>query len=799
MFQEVTAHNFMRFKEVTLPLENQGLVLILGRNEDAEHAGSNGAGKALALDTKVLTSQGWSTIGALQVGDEVYSPSGQLVPVIAKSEVWTDRPCYNITFDNREEVTCDENHLWQVTQARDRSLKTTKQLSKLVRWREPNTIPARRKQYNGHNWTIDCASPSLPQSNRRNRLDPNLSHKIVSIEKVPSVPTQCIQVGHPAGMFCITESQIPTHNSSLIDMLTWGVWGKTVRNLKHDAVINRTVGKNCHVQVKLLVDGAAYVIDRHRKCDYTDKPNDLLLTMDGEDITGASMDQTQQRIEALLGLDFPTFQCMMPGAGLKAAEMTDATIKELLEKLLRTEAMATAHQLAKDKAKQLKANLETLVDSRRALDVEVAQVTLKQQDYHERAQSAYSDKVLALLALSQRNADLQDQIRAEEELVAQGEEARAERDLKAPVTQELLKSMEEADTLLKKSTALHESNRSTYNHAVLSADRDLQRCDGEIKSLATHCSHCGQQIPEDKFQGVLTKLEEKRAYLVEEAARNLREFEDWQKESLALLALVKADRDEKATAALTASVELDVLTEASRASLASEKVLPALRDSLAQVVLDTKSKENEVSPYLALNTEALATIEALRAKEVTLVEKIGTTEALLAQYAFWVDGFSAKGLRSHMLKIVAPILNTAAAKYSEVVTGGEIEVLFSTTKTLKSGDEREEFSIQVTTEDGADSYTGCSAGEKARVDLIIAFALGDLAQRRARKQIPFRFLDEPFESIDEEGNEAILSLLKSQKDYNTVYCITHKQSFQQLFNKHLCVVKSGGESKLEFS
>jgi len=77
-------------------------------------------------------------------------------------------------------------------------------------------------------------------------------------------------------------------------------------------------------------------------------------------------------------------------------------------------------------------------------------------------------------------------------------------------------------------------------------------------------------------------------------------------------------------------------------------------------------------------------------------------------------------------------------------------------------------------------------------------ALGELASLRAEKTIPFRFLDEPFESIDESGTEAIVTLLNQQKEkYNTVYVITHQDHFKQLFPKRLTMVKQNGISSLE--
>jgi hypothetical protein len=71
-------------------------------------------GKALALDTKIPTPTGWTTMGELKVGDEVLSPSGDSVKVLTKTDPMYDHKCYKIYFDNGEEIVADADHLWEV-------------------------------------------------------------------------------------------------------------------------------------------------------------------------------------------------------------------------------------------------------------------------------------------------------------------------------------------------------------------------------------------------------------------------------------------------------------------------------------------------------------------------------------------------------------------------------------------------------------------------------------------------------------------------------------------------------------
>jgi hypothetical protein len=70
--------------------------------------------KGLALDTPIPTPSGWTTMRAIQVGDEVFDSTGAPCKVTEKSEVhW--RRCYRVRFDDASSVVCDDDHLWVTT------------------------------------------------------------------------------------------------------------------------------------------------------------------------------------------------------------------------------------------------------------------------------------------------------------------------------------------------------------------------------------------------------------------------------------------------------------------------------------------------------------------------------------------------------------------------------------------------------------------------------------------------------------------------------------------------------------
>lgn len=69
--------------------------------------------KGLAVDEPLPTPTGWTTMGAVEVGDELVGADGCPTTVIGKSQVH-HRPCYRITFDDGTDIVCDNEHLWQL-------------------------------------------------------------------------------------------------------------------------------------------------------------------------------------------------------------------------------------------------------------------------------------------------------------------------------------------------------------------------------------------------------------------------------------------------------------------------------------------------------------------------------------------------------------------------------------------------------------------------------------------------------------------------------------------------------------
>ena len=98
-------------------------------------------GKALALDTVLPTPTGWTTMGEVDVGDQLLSGEGTATRVVAATDVLAGRPCYCVRFDDGSQVVADAQHQWFTTSRAERrthspgSVRTTAELAATLRLR----------------------------------------------------------------------------------------------------------------------------------------------------------------------------------------------------------------------------------------------------------------------------------------------------------------------------------------------------------------------------------------------------------------------------------------------------------------------------------------------------------------------------------------------------------------------------------------------------------------------------------------------------------------------------------------
>jgi deoxycytidine triphosphate deaminase len=180
-------------------------------------------GKALALDTEVPTPSGWTTMGEIQPGDEVFGPDGRAIRVIEATGVISHRPCREVVFSDGTTVVADIHHRWEVLSETRRQVLTTAQIERTLERSAYAVAPAPpRLTEAALAGSGGCGEKRIhtvhfsPHPTRRTRVGRFARGRaIVAVRPAESVPVRCIQVASARGVYLVTRALIPTHNSSL--------------------------------------------------------------------------------------------------------------------------------------------------------------------------------------------------------------------------------------------------------------------------------------------------------------------------------------------------------------------------------------------------------------------------------------------------------------------------------------------------------------------------------------------------------------------------------------------------------
>lgn len=90
--------------------------------------------------------------------------------------------------------------------------------------------------------------------------------------------------------------------SSLLEMLAFALFGKTIRKSTEDALVNCDARKGLVVEITVEKPGVGTAVITRGK-----KPTHLLFSIDGQDRTQENAARTQESIEATLGINYKTF------------------------------------------------------------------------------------------------------------------------------------------------------------------------------------------------------------------------------------------------------------------------------------------------------------------------------------------------------------------------------------------------------------------------------------------------------------------------------------------------------------
>ena len=529
-----------------------------------------------------------------------------------------------------------------------------------------------------------------------------------------------------------------TGKTTIVNALSYALYGEALTNIKRDNLINKTNGKQMMVTVEFEKDGVDYRIERGRK------PNVLRLFSDGEenkDDDGAQGDsrETQKFIEKIIGFPHEMFKQLIalntytePFLSLRANDQ-----RAMIEQLLGITELSEKADILKDLLKQTKDSIkeeeiriDAVKNSNELIEKNIREIEMRSKAWAK----THSEKV----------TELEESIASLMEIDIDAEIAGHESNAEASELTTQLKVLKtELDTI-----------NTSYNRSQIK----ITELEGNLVSaLAGTCPACGQgtahlSTHEEYTQELRDKIAEEAAYSTEREAKI-------------------ADL-ESAIDSIDIPEVVDTFYETAEGAYTHRTNLENLANSFVE-------KSAEENPY----TEQVEQLKESGLQEIEF-DKINELTELREHQEFLYKLLTGKDsfIRKRIIDTNIAFLNHRLANYLEKI-GLPHDVKFSA-----------DLGVEIT-EYGRDlDFDNLSRGERNRLILSLSWAFRDVYES-LNHPMNFLCIDELLDSgMDSVGVEAGLSILKkmNRDQGKNIMLISHKEELVGRVGNVLTVVKEGG-------
>jgi DNA repair exonuclease SbcCD ATPase subunit len=536
--------------------------------------------------------------------------------------------------------------------------------------------------------------------------------------------------------------------SSILDALSFCLFGQTYRKIKLDELINRKNKKNLLTEVTFVANGDEYRIVRGLK------PKVLKVyknTVEQDELPSTA--KTQIEIDNILGIDFALFKeviCLAINYNEPFLILPKNKKRDLVENIFQIGIVSKI--LAEIKNRQKGVEVDHKLNKSSFLSAESGIESTKKYIHQLETLEENFDKN------QERNLkEIQAEIDLCEAQILNCTNGRNK-------GEELLSTLILAgkDTLIN-DKAKASAKISEYQNSINKNNRDIALLDDN-----STCPHCQSEIDEDH------KLKHKEEFEVNNITFGC-EIEILKTLIVKLSSDINTETDKEnkkrkiETRLLQIDSDLKHNTEKLKSAQDRYKTIgkDKFDTDIESFRKDFSLKEQERDNLKEINTDLLKKIE------------INTKS---------IEVLSDNGIKSYLYKKFLPNLN---AKINEYIN------LFALPVSLKFDDMMVE-SIENMINRKPISYMSFSAGEQKRIDLSIMFSFIQIMKDIANWRCNILFLDEVLDSsTDNDGLQKILESLQNLIYSNPslcIYVISHRLHSKDLFAKKLRIEKENGFS-----
>ena len=514
--------------------------------------------------------------------------------------------------------------------------------------------------------------------------------------------------------------------STVLDALTFSLFGKPFRKINKPQLINSTNEKDCRVEVCFSVNNTEWKIVRGIKPNIFEIwRNDSLM-----DQFAAALDQQKWLEQNVLKMNYKSFtQIVILGSStfVPFMQLTTNNRREVIEDLLDIKIFSSMNTIIKEKIRQSKEEIKVLNLKKESLSEKVTMQETFIGELEQLGKESIQKKEKKVTELLKEvEVYMRDNSAVEESIFAYTKE----QEYVTGATQKLRKLGQLKGKISNKVSTI------TKEHKFFSEN--------------TVCPTCNQDI-EENF----------RINRINDAQTKAKELQSGYKE------LEEAIKEEE---------------ERERQFTALSKEISKLNNDISQNNVRIAGCQRQISNLeseVQRTTEQLANrntehekLETFKDNLKTTYDELSSRKDTINYYDFSYSLLKDGGVKSKIIKKYLPLINQQVNRYLQMMD-------FYINFTLD-----EEFNETVQSPIHEDfSYASFSEGEKMRIDLALLFTWREVARMKNSVNTNLLIMDEVFDSsLDGFGTEEFLKIIKYVVKDANIFVISHKSGLEDRFD-----------------
>jgi DNA repair exonuclease SbcCD ATPase subunit len=529
--------------------------------------------------------------------------------------------------------------------------------------------------------------------------------------------------------------------STVLDALTFSLFGKPFRKINKPQLINSVNEKDCRVEVEFSIGNTEWKVVRGIKpAIFEIWRNDAAL-----DQSAAALDQQKWLEQNVLKMNYKSFtQIVILGSStfVPFMQLSAANRREVIEDLLDIKIFSSMNTLIKEKIRSVKEDIKVLELKKESLLDKVKM----QEEFIEELENRGKDNI---------NAN-------KEKIANLDREVGAYMVDNAVVEEGLYSLQKELDDYVGATDKLRKLGnlKGKISQKVSTITKEHK-----FFTENTVCPTCTQSIDEEFRINRINDAQDK----AKELQSGYRELEEAIKEE-----------EERERQFNTLSKEISKLTNG--ISQNNVKI-----SGCQKQIRSLESEIQRITEQLANRNSEHEKLESFKDNLKTTYDELASKKDTINYYDFSYSLLKDGGVKTKIIKKYLPLINQQVNRYLQMMD-------FYINFTLD-----EEFNETVQSPIHEDfSYASFSEGEKMRIDLALLFTWREVARMKNSVNTNLLIMDEVFDSsLDGFGTEEFLKIIRYViKDAN-IFVISHKTGLEDKFESVIKFSKVKGFSRIE--